>query len=236
MPTEVDYLDEDPEIKNQLWFCVSFLSPEGIMNCNIRGLKVRGVYATKEEADARAKKIGSFDKNFHVFVGQVGKWLPWDPDPESATDQVYREEKLQELMKNYKENMGKAEEQHNERRADLVERTKSDARAARKKAIKDRLRAKLKKKALEKKMKNEVSSAYASNVGSGKKGEKKELDEKEKKLETMKDLNDKEFKRLEQTKKTLTEKDKSMKAIDDRLSKINALYDKLKKKQSKSKN
>merc|ERR1711871_1393394 len=46
---------------------------------NIRGVKVRGVYSTKEEAEYRAKKLHVKDQNFHVFVGQVGSWLPWNP-------------------------------------------------------------------------------------------------------------------------------------------------------------
>ena len=34
---KIDYLDEDPPMESQKWICVSFLSPEGIKNCNIRG-------------------------------------------------------------------------------------------------------------------------------------------------------------------------------------------------------
>jgi hypothetical protein len=228
MPTKVDYLDEDPDLRGQAWFCVSFLSPEGIMNCNIRGLKVRGVYATRKEADERAKEISKFDSNFHVFVGQVGKWLPWDPDPESATDQVYREEKLQELMKNYKENMEKASEQHDKRHEDLVKRTKAEARDARKNAIKERLRAKLKKKDLARKMKDKVSEVY--NESSVDNEKTKELTEKEQRLEDMKTLSSKEANRLKKAKETLNEKSKNVKEIDNKLNRINELYSKLKKK------
>ena len=73
---EVDHLDEDPPLSNQKWVCVSFLSPEGIKNCKVRGLKIRGVYSTKEEADKRAQYLQKIDADFHVFVGEVGKWLP----------------------------------------------------------------------------------------------------------------------------------------------------------------
>ena len=34
----------------------------------------------------------------------VGKWLPWDPEPSQVGEQEYAEEKLNSLMKNYKEN------------------------------------------------------------------------------------------------------------------------------------
>ena len=51
---KVDFLKEDEPIHNQNWVCLSFLSPEGIKNCSTRGLKIRGVFATKEEAVKRA--------------------------------------------------------------------------------------------------------------------------------------------------------------------------------------
>lgn len=101
---KIDYLTEDKPIPGQTYVCMSFLSPEGIRNCKVRGLKIRGVYGTREAADAQAKQLQSEDPDFHVFVGEVGKWLPWDPDPSSVTDQEYREEELQKLMQAYKKN------------------------------------------------------------------------------------------------------------------------------------
>ena len=95
---------------------MSFLSPEGIRNCKVRGLKIRGVYATREEADERAKKLQTVDPDFHVFVGDIGKWLPWDPDPNSISDQVYKEDELNKLMKNYKDNREKAKTMEEQRK------------------------------------------------------------------------------------------------------------------------
>ena len=63
---KIDYLTEDDVIKSQQFVCLSFLSPEGISNCKIRGLKVRGVYATYEEATARAKKLRDADQYHHL--------------------------------------------------------------------------------------------------------------------------------------------------------------------------
>ena len=53
MSKEIDYLTEDEVINNKLYVCMSFLSPEGIKNCSVRGLKIRGVYKTQEEANKR---------------------------------------------------------------------------------------------------------------------------------------------------------------------------------------
>ena len=57
----------------------------------VRGIKVRGVYDTQKEAEKRAKVLQRRDKNFNVFVGQVGYWLPWDPTPHQITNQEYFE-------------------------------------------------------------------------------------------------------------------------------------------------
>jgi hypothetical protein len=40
----------------------------------------------------------------NVFVGEVGKWLPWDPNPNAVAEQEYAEDQLNTLMKKYKEN------------------------------------------------------------------------------------------------------------------------------------
>ena len=42
------------------------------------------------------------DNTFHVFVGQVGFWLPWDPEPSNISDEEYTESQLNDLVKNYK--------------------------------------------------------------------------------------------------------------------------------------
>ena len=70
----------------------------------VRGLKVRGVYGSQGEAVARSKKLQRLDPLHNIFVGEVGKWLPWDPEPNDVADQEYAEDQLNTLMKKYKEN------------------------------------------------------------------------------------------------------------------------------------
>jgi len=70
----------------------------------VRGLKVRGVYGSQTEAVARSKKLQRQDTLHNIFVGEVGKWLPWDPEPNDVADQEYAEDQLNTLMKKYKEN------------------------------------------------------------------------------------------------------------------------------------
>tara|TARA_Y100000746_G_C15441875_1_gene423253 strand:- start:971 stop:1579 length:609 start_codon:yes stop_codon:yes gene_type:complete len=70
----------------------------------MRGVKIRGTYNTYDEATQRAKILQSSDRDFHVFVGQVGYWLPWDPNADNIAEQEYMEKELNELMRNYKSN------------------------------------------------------------------------------------------------------------------------------------
>ena len=153
-----DFLEADPEIPGQKYVCLSFVSPENILEnkdvfrihkflevmakkydldasgiqekykdflyvneekiekefyekndfqTTVRGLKVRGVYDTHREAEHRCKKIQNMDKNFSVFIGQVGFWLPWDPNPHRIDNQEYQEPQLNELVHKYRENQDK---------------------------------------------------------------------------------------------------------------------------------
>ena len=76
----------------------------------MHGLKVRGVYSTQEQANARAKALNKKDPYFNVYVADVGEWLPWDPEPDDVKDQEYQSDDLNKLMKSYRENAEKRDE------------------------------------------------------------------------------------------------------------------------------
>jgi len=71
---------------------------------NIRGLKIRGTYSTRDEADRRAKKLQTLDSDFNVFVGQVGYWLPFNPCADKIEDEHFINSQLNDMMEKYKEN------------------------------------------------------------------------------------------------------------------------------------
>jgi len=151
----VDYLDIDSPINGQNYCCLSFVSPESVIEdrhafnvskflqsicksqdmefdkvmsqyqdftykhedalqkefdernnfkTSVRGVKIRGVYQSRQEAELRASKLRKSDSNFHVFVGQVGYWLPWDPSADKIEDETFADTQLNELMTKYKEN------------------------------------------------------------------------------------------------------------------------------------
>jgi hypothetical protein len=83
----------------------------------VRGLKVRGVYGSQAEAVARSKKLQRADTLHNIFVGEVGKWLPWDPEPSDVSEQEYAEEQLNTLMHKYKENEEHREQFQREQRS-----------------------------------------------------------------------------------------------------------------------
>lgn len=152
---KIDYLEVDEAIPGQNYVCLSFISPETLIQnkeafkcgkflqsyckeqklnfdevyskyqdfvykyedklqrdfdeqndfqTSIRGLKVRGVYDTKQAAEARAKKLSTGDSAFHTFVGQVGYWLPWDPNADKVESEVFQNSQLNEMMEKYQEN------------------------------------------------------------------------------------------------------------------------------------
>ena len=123
---KVDYLTEDSIIPDgQKFLCISFLSdpnPESLKKSTLSGIKVRGCFETYDKACEHAKKLQSVDPNFNVFVGEVGKWLAFDPNPDSeyVKDSEYANEELNNMMKSYLENQEKAKLFHEQRKNELM--------------------------------------------------------------------------------------------------------------------
>jgi hypothetical protein len=82
---------------------------------SIRGVKVRGVYGNPKEAELKAKKLQQKDKYHNIYMGEVGKWTPWDPQPHEIADQEYAQDELNTLMRKYKENEDNREKFFEER-------------------------------------------------------------------------------------------------------------------------
>ena len=181
---KIDYLSVDDPIPGQNYVCMSFVSPEKLIQdfkafqmckflqsyckdldlkydeiyskyedyiykyaeelqrdfdekneykTSMRGIKVRGVYNTKDEAENRAKSLSRTDSTFNVFVGQVGYWLPWDPCADNVDKEVFQNEQLNELMEGYEKNNINREIFYEELKQDKIQAAKDEYMAAKKK-------------------------------------------------------------------------------------------------------
>ena len=88
-----------------------------------RGIKIRGVYPTMEEAEIRCKLLREIDPNHDVFVGPVGLWMPWDPEAYKTGRVEYMEEELNQLMHEKQKNEANAKQSFEQR----VKETKQKA-------------------------------------------------------------------------------------------------------------
>ena len=80
-----------------------------------RGIKIRGVYPTQEEAELRCKLLREIDPYHDVYVGPVGMWMPWEPEAYKTGRVEYLEEELNNLMHEKKKNEVKAKQEFDKR-------------------------------------------------------------------------------------------------------------------------
>lgn len=90
---------------------------------SVRGLKIRGVFPSQEEAEIKCKKIRELDPNHDILVGPVGIWLPWDPDAYKTGRIEFMEDELNQLHNEKIKNESKAKEEFERR----VKETKKKA-------------------------------------------------------------------------------------------------------------
>jgi hypothetical protein len=101
---------------------------------SIRGIKVRGVFETLKEAQVRAELLRRQGDKFDIFVGQVGVWCPWSPNPDDLQNQEYAETQLNTLVKNYRDNMNLRDEFYAKRKEEKI----ADAQEKLKKAMEEK--------------------------------------------------------------------------------------------------
>ena len=100
-----NFIDKQEEKLNQDF------SRDHAFQTSVRGLKIRGVFATQEEAEMKSKKLRENDPNHDIFVGPVGIWVPWDPDAYKTGRVEYLEEELNQLMHDKMDNEKQAKQE-----------------------------------------------------------------------------------------------------------------------------
>jgi hypothetical protein len=88
---------------------------ENEFQTSTRGLKIRGVFSTQEEAEMRCKKLREIDPNHDIYVGPVGMWIPWDPDAYKTGRVEFMEEELNQLYQEKIKNEASAKEEFDRR-------------------------------------------------------------------------------------------------------------------------
>lgn len=96
---------------------------EHAFQTSVRGLKIRGVYGTQDEAENKSKLLREQDPSHDIFVGPVGTWLPWDPDAYKTGRVEHMEEELNALHQEKLKNEELAKKEFEER----VRETKKQA-------------------------------------------------------------------------------------------------------------
>lgn len=104
-----NFIDKQEEKLNQDF------SRDHAFQTSVRGLKIRGVFATQDEAELKSKKLRENDPNHDIFVGPVGIWVPWDPDAYKTGRVEYLEDELNALHKEKLKNEEMAKKEFEER-------------------------------------------------------------------------------------------------------------------------
>jgi hypothetical protein len=105
---------------------------------NVRGVKLRRVFANLEEAQMYSKVLQRKYPRDNLYIGKVGCWLPWDPSEHVMPEVEYAEQELNEMMRKYKENEMNKDIFFEERKAEKIAEQKKENEARKKKALEDK--------------------------------------------------------------------------------------------------
>jgi len=117
MSLEQDYTT----VPGQIYACLSIVGPEAPQKNDKFGIKIRGAFATRDEAANHAKRLQKEDPTFDIYVVDMYKWLLIPPDPLKIEDVHYTNEKLEEIMTGYRENQAQAARMFQERKQAMMD-------------------------------------------------------------------------------------------------------------------
>ena len=113
-------------VPGQLYACLSVVGPEAPQKCDKFGIKIRGCFASRDEAASHAKRLQKEDATFDIYVVDMYKWLLIPPDNTHIDDVHYSNQKLEEIMSGYKENQALGARMFEERKREMMEVKTSD--------------------------------------------------------------------------------------------------------------
>lgn len=107
-------------VPGQNFACLSIVGPDRPQRSDEFGIKIRGCFATREEAANHAKRLQKEDATFDIYVVDMFQWLVIPPRTEEIQDTHYAEQKLEEMMQAYRENQAQARKLFEERKRDMM--------------------------------------------------------------------------------------------------------------------
>ena len=113
---EQDYLT----VPGQLFACISFVGPDLPQKNEQLGMKIRGCFPTRDEAAAHAKRLQKDDALVDIYVVDMYKWLLIPPKRDEIEDVHYQNDKLEEIMANYRKNQTAAASMFEKRKRDMM--------------------------------------------------------------------------------------------------------------------
>lgn len=115
---EPDYIT----VPGQNFALVSFVGPNCRQKTDRMGMKIRGVFATRDEATAHVKRLQrSGDTMIDMFLMDLYQWAVIPPDPADIDDHEFQEQFLQDMMKGYADSQRAAKEHFEERKRKVME-------------------------------------------------------------------------------------------------------------------
>jgi hypothetical protein len=113
---EQDYLT----VPGQLFALISIVGPDLPQKNEQLGLKIRGCFQTKEEAENHAKRLQKEDALVDIYVVDMYKWLLIPPNRDQIENVHYQNEKLEEIMTKYRDNQRQAAVMFEKRKRDMM--------------------------------------------------------------------------------------------------------------------
>lgn len=107
-------------VPGQLFACLSIVGPDCPQRTDKFGIKIRGAFSTRDEAEKHAKRLQKEDATFDIYVVDMYKWLLIPPDRDHIEDVHYANEKLEEIFSKYRDNQRMAAALFEKRKRDMT--------------------------------------------------------------------------------------------------------------------